>query len=93
MTFREVCRKQVIQTVSGQCLGHVDDVVFDPETKNVECFVMYGRPRLFGLLGRDEGLTIPIGEVARFGVDALLVTTPAPPQQAESIRWRLPWEK
>ena len=38
-------------------------------------------PRLFGLLGRDETLTIPWADIERIGLDAILVRTdiPAPP--------------
>lgn len=44
------------------------------------CFC-WGRPRLFGLLGRDETLTIPWADIERIGLDAILVRTdiPAPP--------------
>jgi len=78
MTFRELCRRQVIQLETGAYLGRVDDLEFDPKDAKICRLVLLGRPRLFGLLGREESLFIPWSEVSRFGVDALLVTTPLP---------------
>ena len=83
MTFREICKKQVVQTVDGVCLGRVDDLELDESGKNIRAFILYGAPRLFGLLGREPNLTIPIEEVQMFGVDVLLVTTNAVKPQAE----------
>ena len=93
MTMRELCDKQVVQVVSGLCLGRVDDVEFDPETSRILRFVLLGRPRLFGLLGREKSLYIRREEVQRFGVDALLVTTELPADTPPPRGWRWPWEK
>ena len=92
MTFRELCKKQVVQTLDGTILGRVDDLVLAPSGREVEAFVLYGPPRLFGLLGRGPDLTIPIGKVKMFGVDVLLVDTdlekPAPaPETAPQHRF------
>ena len=92
MTFRELCRKQVIQMESGVYLGHIDDLVLDTGSMTVESYVMLGRPRFFGLFGREECLMIPCAEVKRYGVDALLVTTPVP-EAAAARQWHFPWEK
>jgi YlmC/YmxH family sporulation protein len=91
MTFRELRDKQVVQLETGTCLGRIDDLIFDPETAKVQSFVMLGRPRLFGLLGRGESLSILREEVQNYGQDAILVTTPLPPQQPPTWHW--PWEK
>ena len=50
------------------------------------------RPRLFGLLGRDESLTIPWQEIETIGTDAILVHTalPEPPPQAQELTF---WQK
>ena len=79
MTFRELCAKEVVQVQEGVCLGRVDDLELDPQTAQVRSLLLLGRPRLFGLLGRDETLTIPWEEIEKIGVDALLVRTQAPP--------------
>ena len=54
-----------------------------------------GRPRLFGLLGREENLTIPWQEIETIGTDAVLVHTqlpsaaPSKPGLWQSLRARL----
>lgn len=82
MTFRELCAKEVVQVQEGACLGRIDDMTIDPETASIQSFLMLGRPRLFGLLGQEESLTIPWEDIERIGVDALLIRTPLPPQEA-----------
>ena len=53
------------------------------------------RPRLFGLLGREENLTIPWQEIETIGTDAVLVHTqlpsaaPSKPGLWQSLRARL----
>lgn len=59
MTIRELCEKEVVQLEQGVCLGRADDLAFDPATAQLQNLILLGRPRLFGLLGRDESLTIP----------------------------------
>ena len=39
---------------------------------------LLGQPRLFGLMGREETLTIPWHEIERIGLDAILVRTELP---------------
>ena len=54
--------------------------------------ILLGRPRLFGLLGRDDSLTIPWQEIETIGTDAVLVHTALPeaPPQPEQLKW---WQK
>ena len=59
MTIRELCEKEVVQLEQGVCLGRADDLTFDPATARLQSLILLGRPRLFGLLGRDDSLTIP----------------------------------
>lgn len=78
MTFHELCAKEVVQLKDGACLGRVDDLELDGETACIRSLLLLGRPRLFGLLGRDETLTIPWEEIERIGLDAILVRTELP---------------
>ena len=67
MTFRELCSKEVVQLKDGACLGRVDDLELDADTARIGSLLLLGRPRLFGLLGRDETLTIPWADIERIG--------------------------
>ena len=78
MTIRELCEKEVVQLEQGVCLGRADDLAFDPATARLQSLILLGRPRLFGLLGRDETLTIPWADIERIGLDAILVRTDIP---------------
>ena len=89
MTIRELCEKEVVQLEQGVCLA------FDPATARLQSLILLGRPRLFGLLGREENLTIPWQEIETIGTDAVLVHTqlpsaaPSKPGLWHSLRARL----
>lgn len=78
VTIRELCEKEVVQLEQGVCLGRADDLEFDPATAQLQSLILLGRPRLLGLLGRDESLTIPWQEIETIGTDAILVHTAVP---------------
>ena len=89
MTFRELCAKEIVQLSNGACLGRADDLTLDPQTAQIESLLLLGRPRLFGLLGRDETLSIPWASIEKIGVDAVLVRTEvAPPEQKPGSLWQ-----
>ena len=64
--------KEVINTKDGSRLGFVCDLELDPKTGGLTAVVVYGRLRLFGLLGREPDLVIPWGDIALIGDDTLL---------------------
>ena len=74
-----VCRiaelqyKEVIDISDGARYGFVEDVELDPERGVIESIVVGGRPRLFGLLGREPDQVFPWSCVKRFGEDIILV--------------------
>ena len=82
MTLSELCKKDVIQVQQGANLGRVDDLRFDAERAVLEGLVLLGRPRLFGLLGRQEDVFIPWHEIDTVGADVILVHTALPAPQA-----------
>ena len=86
MTFRELSKKEVVQLKEGACLGRIDDMVIDPETARVEKLLMLGRPKLCGLLGRDETLVIGWDEIQKIGANALLLTTKLPGDDAREVK-------
>ena len=66
------CR-EVINVCSGHRLGYVGDVEIDLATGRLLAFIVPGRLRLFGLLGREEDYVIPFDCVSRIGEDIILV--------------------
>ena len=65
--------KEVIDIADGTRYGFVGDVELDPDRGSVEGIVVRGRPRLLGLLGREEDVVFPWSAVKRFGEDIILV--------------------
>ena len=78
MTFRELCTTEVGQVTEGAWVGRGDGLDLDEASARIESLLLLGRPRLFGLLGRDETLTIPWADIERIGLDAILVRTDIP---------------
>ena len=66
-------QKDVISVVTGQNIGRVDDIEFCRENAKVQYLVIFGRPRFFGLFGREEDVRIPWENVVTIGRDAILV--------------------
>lgn len=82
MTSRiaELRQKEVISIRDGSRLGYVCDVELDTVNAHLTAIVVYGRPRLFGLLGREEDTVIPWGDIEMIGGDIVLVRCEAPPK-------------
>ena len=83
MTLEELCRKDVIDLGTGANLGRVDDLVFTEENAQVTHLILYGRLKLFGLLGREEDVRIPWQDIRKVGSDVLLVETKVAPPKKE----------
>lgn len=86
MTLHELSEKDVVQTKTGENLGRVDDVVFDPETAQLRSVILHGRSHLFGLLGRDEDLVLPWESLKNIGVDVIMVDAEPCPVQHRGQR-------
>ena len=86
MTLRELTRKDVVQIRTGDNLGRVDDLEFDEQNARIRAIVLYGRPRLLGLLGREPDVPIPWQDIVNLGSDVILVQTdlPQPPPATEA---------
>lgn len=71
----ELRYKEVIDIRDGTRYGYVGDVELDTASGEIKALVVYGQPRLFGLLGREEDMVFPWASVKRFGEDIILVET------------------
>ncbi len=77
--------KEVVCVRDGSLLGPVGDVEFDTETAKVTAIVVYGRPRLLGVIGRDEDLTIPWSDIEVIGEDTVLVNCAHIPHRSKGF--------
>jgi len=87
----ELRQKEVVSVKDGGRLGFVCDVEIDTHTAAITALVVYGRARLFGLLGREEDTVIPWKDIEMIGGDIVLVRCSAPPQ-TEGLLAKL-WKK
>lgn len=65
--------KEVINVNNGTRLGYVCDIGIDTTEAKLTYLVIYGRPRLFGLLGKEEDKVIPWENIKTVGDDTILV--------------------
>lgn len=75
MTCRivDLRNKDVINITTGARLGYVSDVEVDTCTASLVALIIYGRPRLCGLLGREDDCVICWKDIEVIGEDAILV--------------------
>lgn len=65
--------KEIIDVADGCRYGFPQDAVVDLPSGQVTALVVQGRPRFFGLLGREEDIIIPWSRVRQVGEDIILV--------------------
>lgn len=74
-----VCRiadlrfKEVVNINNGACLGVVSDIEIDTCCARVQAIIIYGRPKCFGLLGREDDVVICWENIQCIGEDTVLV--------------------
>ena len=73
--LRDLRYKEIIDVADGSRFGFVGDVEVDWDQGQIRALVVPGRPRLFGLLGREEDLVVPFDAVKRFGEEIILVNS------------------
>lgn len=66
--------KEVINIRDGTRLGNVNDLEIDTASAKVSAIVIYGRPRFFGLFGREDDVVIKWEDIKVIGDDTILVT-------------------
>lgn len=69
----ELKSKEVINIENGEKLGFIDDIEFESETSTVVALVIFGRPHLFGLFGRDDDIILSCRDIELIGKDTILV--------------------
>ena len=77
-SLMELRCKEVVNIQNGACLGCVCDVEFDTCTAHICTLIIFGRPRFFGLFGREPDLIIPWDQIKCIGEDTVLVENGMP---------------
>ena len=77
-TFDDIRNKEIINIKSGVKMGYADDIEFDTATAKICRLVIFGKAKLFGLLGREDDVTICWSDIEIIGEDAILVSCDTP---------------
>jgi len=73
-SLSDLKNKEVINLKNGAKLGYVDDAEINTTEATILALIVYGRPRFFGLFGRDDDIIIKCKDIALIGEDTILVS-------------------
>lgn len=75
MTCRiaELQYKELVDISDGTRYGYISDLEVDTEQGTIKNVIVYGRPRMFGLLGRESDTVFPWSAIKRIGADLILI--------------------
>lgn len=73
VSFSDLKRKDVVSVRDGTRLGYVGDVEMDTKRNIIVSVTIYGRLKWFGLLGREDDITIDWEKISIIGEDTILV--------------------
>ena len=76
--FDDLRCKELINITTGEKLGYPDDIEFDTCAAKICKLIVYGRPKFFGLFGREPDFEIKWCEIEVIGTDVILVTCDFP---------------
>lgn len=66
-------RKEVINVTDGRRMGFVSDVNIDLEDGRIDAIILPGPAKIFGIIGKDNEVTIPWESIKKIGEDIILV--------------------
>ncbi len=81
-TLTELKHKELIEAKTGTMLGKISDIEIDTDNASIVSVIVYGRPRLFGILGRDSDMIIRYSDIDLVGRDTVLISS------EEKLSWR-----
>ena len=70
----EMRNREVICLKDGSRLGVVCDVEIDTCSGKLASIIIYGKPKLWGLMGKEPDMIIPWEEIQVFGEETILVS-------------------
>ncbi len=87
----ELRNRQVVCMKDGCVLGYVSDIEMDTDSGKLTAIIIYGQPRLLGLLGHENDIIIPWSDISVIGKETILVSSEANiliPQRKAKDSWR-----
>lgn len=73
-SFSSLRNKEVVNMKTGLKIGYVDDIEMDTSNGSIVSLIVYGKPRAFGIMGRDEDIVIKCRNIDLIGEDTILVS-------------------
>lgn len=73
VSFSALRNKEIVNMKTGMKIGYVDDLEMDTSDSSVVSLIVYGKPRAFGLMGRDDDMVIKCRNIRLIGEDTILV--------------------
>lgn len=74
-SLSQLRNKEVINSRNGCRIGYVDDLEVNTRSAKVCALIIYGRLKLWGLLGRKDDCIIPWDHIELIGEDTILVSS------------------
>lgn len=69
----ELKDRQVVCVGDGSILGFVGDVELDTDNGRLSSIIIYGKPKAFGIFGREDDIVIPWDSIEIIGDETILV--------------------
>lgn len=66
--------KQVVSVKDGAVIGFVYDIEINTVDGSMTSIIILGRPRFFGIFGRDDDIVIPWENIEVIGQETILVS-------------------
>ena len=71
--FSDFRYKEIINVRTGSRMGYVCDAEFQYPDGRISALIVPGKPRYFGLFGREDDYILPWECISRIGEDIILV--------------------
>lgn len=71
-SLEDLRQKEVINCITGEKLGYIDDVQLDADSCVIRGFLIFGRKRFGGLICIEPDLFVPCGSIRLYGRDVIL---------------------
>ena len=71
---QDLKNKQVVSVKDGAVIGFVHDVEINTIDGSMTAVIILGRPRFFGIFGREDDIIIPWKDIEVIGQETILVS-------------------